>query len=177
MGKKFSILPHMTYEVEGDKKNGLLVIPCNDDIPDMENYDMRGRTYRFLETQPLYPFGYGLSYTTFAYRDPAIVCCEADRILCEVTVQNTGAMAGREVVQCYAHYTDSRTTTPKLQLCGVSSVELEPGEAKRVCVQVDRFWVKAVLDDGSRVEPDGKVLLYLGGGQPDQNTLCLRIKD
>ena len=150
---------------------------ADDELPDIENYDMHDRTYRFLQKAPLYPFSYGLSYTDFAYRDAQVVSADPAKIVCDITVENTGSTRGRAVVQCYARYTDSRTTTPKLQLCGVSSVKLEPGEAKHVCVQVDRFWVKAVLDDGSRVEPDGKVLLYLGGGQPDQNTLCLRIKD
>ncbi len=139
---------------------------ADDDLPDIENYDMHDRTYRFLQKAPLYPFGYGLSYTDFAYRDAQVVSADPAKIVCDITVENTGSTRGRAVVQCYARYTDSRTTTPKLQLCGVSSAELQPGEAKRVRVEIDRFWLKAVLADGSRVDPDGEIVLYLGDGQP-----------
>ena len=148
----------------------------DDDLPEIENYDMHRRTYRFLEDQPLYPFGYGLSYTTFAYRDAAVLSVDSKQILCEVTVENTGAMSGREVVQCYAHYTDSRTQTPRLQLCGISSVMLHPGEFQRVRVEIDRFWLKAVLADGSRVDPDGEIQLYLGGGQPKSGDMFLCVE-
>ena len=148
----------------------------DDTLPDIENYDMHGRTYRFLETKPLYPFGYGLSYTTFAYRDAAILSSDENRVLCEVTVENTGNMAGRGVVQCYAKYSDSRTETPRLQLCGIASVNLQPGERRSVRVEIDRFWLKAVLPNGERVNPDGEILLYFGDGQPKEKAGFLRLQ-
>ncbi len=136
------------------------------EIPPMESYDMEGRTYRYLNCEPLYPFGYGLSYTTFAYANAAVVNADDRALVCMLDVSNTGKRAGRAVVQCYAKYTDSRTTTPHCQLCGVSSLVLEPGETRRVELTVERFWLQAVLPDGTRTDPDGGVTLFFGDGQP-----------
>jgi beta-glucosidase len=71
-------------------------------LPDYEDYNMKGRTYRFLEEEPLYPFGYGLSYTSFAYSKPKIK--KGTRTL-SVTVTNTGKRSGEEVVQLYVQRT------------------------------------------------------------------------
>ena len=135
-------------------------------LPDMASYEMTGRTYRFDETLPLYPFGYGLSYTTFRFGAPALIAADAQQVRLSVDVSNVGGMEGRAVVQCYASFTDSRTSTPRLQLCAVESVFLEKGASKTVALTVDRFWLKAVLADGSRVDPDGGIRLFVGGEQP-----------
>ena len=113
-------------------------------LPAMENYDMDGRTYRYLKEAPLYPFGFGLSYTAFSYGKAEIEAADENRITVRVPVTNTGERAGREVVQCYAKFTDSRTTTPNCQLCGLAPVYLKQGETKTVELTVDRFWLKAV---------------------------------
>lgn len=135
-------------------------------LPDFKDYGMQGRTYRYFEGTPLFPFGYGLSYTDFSYSDLEVAegngCWKAT-----VTIRNVGQRSGLEKAQVYASYTDSRTVTPKFQLCGLQSVELAPGEEKRICIEVDSFWVKAVLSDGARVAPDGQIVLYVGGHQPD----------
>ena len=91
---------------------------------------------------------------------------DSSRVAARVCVTNTGERAGREVVQCYAKFTDSRTSTPNCQLCAFESVFLEPGERKTVTLEIDRYWLKAVLPDGSRAEPDGGITLYFGAGQP-----------
>ena len=136
-------------------------------LPDMEDYAMTGRTYRYLNETPLYPFGFGLSYTAFGYGKAELLAKDENRITARVTVTTTGERAGREVVQCYARFTDSRTVTPNCQLCAFESVFLQPGESKAVTLNIDRYWLKAVLADGSRAEPDGGITLYFGGGQPD----------
>ena len=135
---------------------------------------MGGRTYRFIEEKPLYPFGYGLSYTSFAYTDARIVRADENTVELAVEVANTGAYAAKEKVQCYARFTDSRTVTPRLQLCSLACVELAPGETKTVTLTADRYWLKAVLEDGTRAEPDGAILLYIGGGQPGADAEWLR---
>lgn len=136
-------------------------------LPPMEDYNMAGRTYRYMTETPLYPFGYGLSYTTFAYGKPEIVEADEKTVKLSVEITNTGDVDGWEKAQCYAKFTDSRTTTPNCQLCGLAPVYLKKGETKTVELTVDRFWLKAVTEDGQRVEPDGGVTLYVGGGQPD----------
>lgn len=135
-------------------------------MPDFSDYTMEGRTYRYFRQEALYPFGYGLSYTRFAY-DDFVVSEDTNGWNAEITVKNIGAVAGKEKVQVYASYRDSRTPTPLYQLCGLCCVELKPGEQKRIRIAIDSFWIQAVQADGTRVRPDGEIVLYVGGQQPD----------
>ena len=145
-----------------------------DDLPAYENYDMTGRTYRYFTGDVLYPFGYGLSYTTFAYDNVKIAAEMDEEYEIFFTLANTGSRDGVEKVQIYASYTDSRTPTPVYQLCGVKAVDVKAGGTADVSVNVNKYWLKAVLADGTRVDPDGKLELYVGGHQPDRKSaeLC-----
>ena len=151
------------------------------DLPDFEDYSMLGRTYRYINGEALFPFGYGLSYTTFAYEN-ATAQADGDTVKISVDITNTGSIKGVEKAQVYAQFTDSRTVTPHFQLCGIKAVELEAGEKASVEFEVDGYWLKAVTEDGTRVAPDGKIALYIGGHQPDgvSNALlgneCIRIE-
>ena len=138
-----------------------------DDLPDYTDYNMTNRTYRYFGGTPRYPFGYGLSYTSFAYSDVRITGEQDDAYELTVTLENTGSMAGTEKVQVYASYTDSRTSTPLFQLCGLQAVKLEAGDKTTVTLSISKYWLKAVLEDGTRVTPDGGITLYVGGHQPD----------
>ena len=137
-------------------------------LPDFIDYNMKGKTYRFIEGDALYPFGYGLSYTKFEYSDAKILEKTEDNIKVSVNVKNIGDRAGIEKTQIYAEYSDSRTYTPHFQLCGIKSTNLEAGETNNVTIDIDTYWLKAVLEDGQRVTPDGKITLYIGGHQPDK---------
>ena len=136
-------------------------------LPDFEDYSMLGRTYRYIDGDALYPFGYGLSFTTYAYENAKIVSSDEKTVKISVDVKNIGDRAGFERVQAYASFTDSRTVTPHFQLCGIKAVELAAGESKNVELEIERYWLKAVTDNGDRVDPDGNVALYIGGHQPD----------
>ena len=133
-------------------------------------------TYIDVLNSPLYPFGYGLSYTTFIYSNFEVIPT-ADGYTARVEVTNTGKGVGREAVQVYAAMTDSRYATPKLQLCGVNSVTLQPGEAATVEIPVSAYWLKVVTDKGERVDPDGGITLYVGGHQPDARSRELGCAD
>ena len=98
---------------------------------------------------------------------------DEDAYRLSVTVTNEGGMAGTEKAQVYAKYTDSRTVTPNFQLCGLKAIELEPGESARVTFDIPKYWVSAVLEDGTRTAPDGELAFYLGGSQPDERSLEL----
>jgi beta-glucosidase len=105
------------------------------DLPAFDDYRMAGRTYRFFEGTPLYPFGYGLSYTTFAYKN---LRTSADRVAADgqltvsVDVTNTGKRAGDEVVQLYVQHLGSKVERPKTDLRGYARVTLAPGETRTV---------------------------------------------
>ncbi|MBQ6898692.1 MAG: glycoside hydrolase family 3 C-terminal domain-containing protein [Clostridia bacterium] len=140
------------------------------EIPAFEDYSMKGRTYRFIEGEPLYPFGFGLSYTTFSYSNMKVTENDGETLRVTVDVKNTGKINAEERAQLYASFTDSRTVTPHFQLCGISAFSLEAGKTKTVEFTVDRYWLSAVLEDGSRVPADGKITLYAGGHQPDKKS-------
>jgi beta-glucosidase len=105
------------------------------DLPPFENYDMKGRTYRFFEGKPLYPFGHGLSYTTFGYKKlrTSTATLPADgSVTVKIDVTNTGKRTGDEVVQLYVRHTASRVTRPKRDLRGFKRITLKPGETRTV---------------------------------------------
>jgi beta-glucosidase len=105
------------------------------DLPAFDDYRMAGRTYRFFEGAPLYPFGYGLSYTTFEYKN---LRTSADRlssdgeITVSVDVTNTGKVAGDEVAQLYVQHLGSKVARPKKDLRGYKRITLAAGETRTV---------------------------------------------
>ncbi len=107
-----------------------------DQLPPMMDYDIRhGRTYMYFKAKPLYPFGYGLSYTTFRYahlRTDAPALATDGTIHVDVDVTNTGHVAGDTVVQLYVGYPESKVMRPAEQLQGFKRVTLAPGETKIV---------------------------------------------
>ena len=117
------------------------------DLPPFEDYRMAGRTYRFFEGVPLYPFGYGLSYTTFRY-DRLRVSRDTlrgdDSLTVSVDVTNTGARGGDEVVQLYVRYPHSAVPRPRRDLRGFRRVTLGPGETRPITFQLTpaafRYW-------------------------------------
>lgn len=119
-----------------------------------------------MRERPLYPFGFGLSYNDFEYGEAKIESADESAVTVSVNVKNKGRFDCCEKVQVYAHYEDSRTETPALQLCGVKSVPVGPGETVTVSIEIDRYWLSAVLENGERVAPDGETVLYIGGRQP-----------
>jgi beta-glucosidase len=112
-----------------------------DDLPPMLDYDLRlGRAYLYYEGTPLYPFGYGLSYTTFAYsnlRSGGAAVSASSALEVSVDVTNTGKRAGDDVVQLYARYPKSLVKRPQKQLVGFRRVRLDPGETKTVTLTFD----------------------------------------
>jgi beta-glucosidase len=109
-------------------------------LPPMMDYDIRhGRTYMYAKEKPLYPFGHGLSYTTFRFsrlRTDAKVLATDGEMLVSVDVTNTGSVAGDAVPQVYAQYLDSKIERPVQQLVGFSRVRVDPGQTKTVSVPV-----------------------------------------
>ena len=144
-----------------------------DQLPDFEDYRMKGRTYRFMEAQPLYRFGYGLSYTTFAYSNLRLSKSEiepTESVTVSVDVQNSGAKAGDEVVQLYVSDVEAAVPVPRLHLEGFERLALKPGERKTVSFELKPEQLAAYADDGSPFVEPGSFVISVGGGQPTDPT-------
>jgi beta-glucosidase len=140
-----------------------------DQIPAFDNYDMTGKTYRYFEGNPLYEFGYGLSYTQFEYKNlsvPETVRTGKDIVL-SVEVTNTGKYAGDEVVQLYVSHPEARRRVAIRSLQGFKRVNLAAGETKKVdfTLTPEQF---AQIEGNRRIPEPGKILLSVGGKQPDK---------
>ncbi len=139
-----------------------------DQLPPFEDYNMTGRTYRFFEDEPLYAFGYGLSYTTFNYTDLTVPeKAEAgDNVDVTVRVVNTGALAGDEVVQLYVKDREASALTAIRSLQGLKRVHLAPGEEKEITFTLTPKNLSLVTDDGRRLLESGDFEIAVGGALP-----------
>ena len=145
------------------------VVKGTEDLPPFDSYDMQGRTYRFLEKEPMYPFGYGLSYTRFEYRPvdlPETIPAGKD-IQFDVSVKNTGKCSGETVLQVYIRDEEASVKVPKHQLVFFKRVMAETGEEKKVTVCIRARDLAVVRQNGTCVEP-GRFKIYIGGSQPDE---------
>ncbi len=142
-----------------------------DDLPAFEDYNMTTQTYRFFEGEPLYPFGYGLSYTTFQYAEPQIpgTLQSGEDLNFTVKVKNTGAMAGDEVVQVYLTNKAADIRVPIRQLVEFERVNLQPGEKKTVQLHVAADAFSFIDNDGNKKMVPGEFEISVGGGQPGQS--------
>ncbi len=139
-----------------------------DQLPPFEDYAMRGRTYRYFEGTPLYPFGYGLSYTKFAYSNlvlPSEAVSAGQPATAQVTVTNTGKVTGDEVVQLYLSFPDVKGA-PIRALRGFQRVHLDPGQSQNVQFELRPRDLSMVSDAGEPIIPEGKYSVSVGGGQP-----------
>ncbi|MDE2495138.1 MAG: glycoside hydrolase family 3 C-terminal domain-containing protein [Alphaproteobacteria bacterium] len=137
-------------------------------LPNFESYSMEGRTYRYFKGTPLWPFGYGLSYTNFEYGDlvlPKAVIAAGDPLNASVKVTNTGQLAGDEVVQLYLQFPDV-PGAPIRALRGFKRVHLAPGASETVAFKLDRRDLSMVTERGDRIVAEGKYNISVGGGQP-----------
>jgi beta-glucosidase len=138
-------------------------------LPHFEDYGMANRTYRYFEGKPLYPFGYGLSYTTFSYsglRVPISPVAAGQSVNAEVTVTNTGKRAGDEVVQLYLNFPPVNGA-PLVALRGFERVHLEPGASRQVHFELKSRELGMVTEAGNPIVASGDYRVSIGGGQPD----------
>jgi len=130
---------------------------------------MQNRTYRYFHGKPLYPFGYGLSYTTFAYSNltlPKSAITAGDPLAAEVTVTNTGKREGDEVAQLYLSF-PSVPGAPLRALRSFRRVHLRPGESRKVSFELKDRDLSMVSEAGEPIIAEGAYTVSIGGGQPD----------
>jgi len=141
-----------------------------DDLPEFGDYSMENRTYKYFTGDPLFPFGYGLSYTDFNYSDLSVaaVADATQPLTVTATVTNSGDMASREVVQVYLQQQNRpNRSVPLVELGAFDVVELAPGESKTVTLTVPASQLGYYDDAGIFVPANGSdMIVSIGGGQP-----------
>ncbi len=138
-----------------------------EELPEFTDYNMANRTYRYFTGKPLYPFGFGLSYTTFEMADFAV---DGATGWVTANVTNTGKMDGETVVQVYVRDTESAHEVPNTHLAGFARVALKAGETKQAAVKLDKYAFTVVNDEGERIA-DGKTFdVWCGFSQPDETS-------
>ena len=135
-------------------------------LPDFEDYSMANRTYKYFTGEPLYPFGYGLSYSEFAYSD-----LRYENETVSVMLKNIGGMPAREVAQLYV--TSPEPDTPRWRLKGFKAVELQPGEETTILFPLGEAQLTVPDEDGLKYLPKGDFTIYVGGTQPDDRSAAL----
>ena len=160
-------------EVNPQGKLPVTFYHSDEDLPSFTDYAMKGRTYRYMEKEALYPFGYGLSYTRFAFKDAALSAQTAgpDGVDLSVTVRNEGSRAGIETVQVYVKA--ERPGTPNAQLKGLAKVDLAPGEERRVTLHLPLEALALCNEEGVCEVLPGDYTLWVGGSQPDARSITL----
>jgi beta-glucosidase len=139
------------------------------DLPSFTDYSMKNRTYRYFSGDVLYPFGYGLSYTTFSYSNlmlPKSAIRADDPLVAEVTVRNTGKHAGDEVTQLYLTFPEV-PGAPLRALRGFKRLHLAPGESQKVRFELKDGDLSVVNEAGDPIIPKGRYSVSVGGGQPN----------
>ena len=144
-----------------------------DQIPAFDDYNMTGKTYRYFKKDPLYEFGYGLSYTSFEYaltKAPTEIKA-GEPVNMTVNVKNTGKRDGDEVVQLYVTLTDSKYPVPIRSLQGFKRIHLNAGESKDVDFTVTPDQMSAFDDNSVAQVQAGNVIFSIGGKQPDKASI------
>lgn len=138
------------------------------DLPDLLNYNMKGRTYRYFKGAVQYPFGYGLSYTKFhySYIKAPLQLKKGKPLVVEAMVTNTGKVKGEEVVQLYVAHSGSKQMAPIRALAGFRRIALEPGSSGKVRFELTADQLMLVDSNGNRYQPEGALTISVGGGQP-----------
>jgi beta-glucosidase len=146
------------------------------DVPPIEDYSMQGRTYRYLEKEPLFPFGYGLSYAKFSYGEIKLSSTVAEigqAVEVSASITNVGSRVSDEVAQLYVRNLDASCRVPHHELRGFERITLAPGESRRVAFTLTARDLSLIDQQGRRVLEPGRYRLYLGGSQPDARSVAL----
>jgi beta-glucosidase len=145
-------------------------------LPPFGNYSMAGRTYRYFSEVPLYPFGFGLSFTTFAYQNVRVdkqTVNGGEAVVASADVSNSGPVAGDEVVELYITHPEF-DGAPIRSLAGFQRIHLERGQKQRVSFTLHDRDLSVVDREGTRRVPVGPVEIWIGGGQPSAETSAAR---
>lgn len=156
-------------------KMPVTTVKSAEDLPPFEDYSMRERTYRYLSKEPLFPFGFGLSYTKFQYE--ILNCRESfklgEDLVFDVAMENIGKMDSEGVLQVYIHDVEASAEVPLRKLVFFKNIFLKQGEEARICVKIASKDMAVVTDEGEYLLEPGEYQIYAGGIQPDERSRFL----
>ncbi|HCW52508.1 MAG TPA: glycosyl hydrolase [Clostridium sp.] len=145
-----------------------------DNLPAFTDYSMKGRTYRYMEEESLYPFGYGLTYSKVKIGNLKInKCSDCDNYIVDIDIENIGDYNVDEVLQCYIKDLESKYAVRNYSLCAFKRVSLNKGEKKTVSMIIDKNAFTVVDDYGNRVLDSNKFKIYVGICGPDKRSVEL----
>ncbi|QGH33644.1 glycoside hydrolase family 3 protein [Gracilibacillus salitolerans] len=148
----------------------------SEELPDFHDYSMKNRTYRYMENEALYSFGYGLSYTSFIYKPVNQLdhsFSTSENINIQLSIQNTGEMEAEEAIQIYVRNIEASVRVPNLELKGFKKIKLKPKEEKVIEFTVTPRDLSLITEEGIRVIEPGHYQIFIGGSQPDKRSVHL----
>ena len=151
-----------------------------DQLPAYENYTMKGRTYRFMNAEPMYPFGFGLSYTQFKYDNLKLsksAITKGESINVSVNITNTGMMKGDEVVQLYISHPNAANDAPIMALKNFKKIAIAPGEQKTVQFTITPEMIDLINEAGQSIYVKGDLKIMVGGALPSERSKALGAAD
>ncbi|NBW35224.1 MAG: glycoside hydrolase family 3 protein [Cytophagia bacterium] len=140
-----------------------------DQLPAYEDYTMKGRTYRYMEAEPMYPFGFGLSYTQFEYSNLTLsknTIKKNEKLEAQVTLTNRGKVTSEEVVQLYLTDVKASAVTPLYALKGIQRIKLDPGKSVVVSFTINPDMLMLIDDKGNSILEPGVFTISVGGSLP-----------
>ncbi len=148
----------------------------SEELPDFTDYSMAGRTYRYMQNEPLYPFGYGLTYTDFDYSEITADCTKLNEngsVNIKFKVENIGKFDGYEKIQVYVSPLSPSVETPRWELKAFKAVYLKKGEKTGISIDLPLNAFTLVNENGERFIERGAFRIYAGGSQPGKRSCAL----
>jgi len=149
-----------------------------DHLPEFSDYSMENRTYRFTNFEPMYPFGFGLSYSNFKYSNIKLSdnnIAKNDSVTVSFDVDNIGYFDGNEIVQLYISNMDSKFRVPKYSLKGFTKIHLKANERKRIQFILNKSMLNSIDEMGREVLSNGKYKIWISGSSPHKRSIDLGI--
>lgn len=173
----YEVAKILTGEVNPSAKLPVTVYRTTEELPDFKDYSMKGRTYRFIETEPLYPFGFGLSYSNIEIVSAQIeskdlAAAAKDGIKVTFEAKNTSAVDGAEIVQAYVKNDDENETLHP-HLASFERINVPAGQTAKFEIIVPAKAFTTVDDEGVRAARGSSAEIFVGFGQPDKRTEAL----
>jgi beta-glucosidase len=144
-----------------------------EDIPPIEDYNMKGRTYRYSDKEPCFPFGFGLSYVDFEYKNLRLSTNQVkigENITIDVDVVNNGKIEAEEVVQLYLKDMEASLPIPQYSLQGVKRLRLHPRQTFTAHFEITARQMAIINMEGKPIIEPGQFTVYVGGQQPDSKS-------